>query len=136
MKKFLVLFTLAFFVIGITSMNAQPPKKKAVAVSKNAVDKTRGANPNIKQDEPTTDVAMAKPSKNRGDYCTISISNTTGYYVKVYLDGYYKGTLGPYESGTVTAYSGYKTLYCITAGGTYDWSAAGNCDGTFSFTLN
>lgn len=139
MKKLFVMMTLVVFAVATTKINAQPPaNKKLVEVDAKKVDKSRGtnmANPNIKSDAPTTDIAAKKPTKTRGTYCTVYLTNYTGYYVKVYLDGYYKGTLGPYESGEVTAYSGYKTVYCITTGGTYDWSAAGDCDGSYYFNL-
>jgi hypothetical protein len=109
--------------------------KKPVSVSKNKVESMRGTNPNIKSEAPSTDVEMAKPSKSRGS-CTIGFVNNTGYYVKVYVDGTYKGTLAPYESGSVTVYDGYTSIYCITTGGTYDWKASGQCTGTYTFTLN
>lgn len=120
-------------MLAVTFSMAQTPKK--IDVKKEKVTATRGANPKIKMDEPSADKEMAKPSATRGS-CTIAFSNSTGYYVKVYVDGNYKGTLGPYESGTVTVYSGYTTIYCITTGGTYDWSAAGNCDGSYTYNLN
>src|SRR5438552_4158314 len=125
MKK--VLVTVVFALLCFTFSFAQTPMKKDVMKQK--VTAMRGANPKIKMDAPTIDKEMAKPSATRGS-CAIAFSNSTGYYVKIYVDGNYKGTLAPYESGTVTVYSGYTTIYCITTGGTYDWSAAGNCDGS------
>ncbi len=120
-------------MFALTATYAQA--KKNVSVAKNKVEATRGENKNIKSDVPSTDVEAAKPSKTRGT-CTVAFTNNTGYYVKIYLDGTYKGTLSPYESGSVTVYSGYTTIYCITTGGTYDWSAAGNCEGTYTYALN
>jgi hypothetical protein len=131
MKKVFLTFVIAIFAIAVT--NAQP--KKDMAVAKKKVDATRGANPNIKSEAPSTDVEAPKPSKTRGS-CTVQFNNNTGYYVKVYVDGTYKGTLSPYEAGTVTVYSGYTTIYCITTGGTYDWTASGNCEGTYTYNLN
>ncbi|MCX6189697.1 MAG: hypothetical protein NTW54_08880 [Bacteroidetes bacterium] len=131
MKK--VFLTLVIAMFALTATYAQG--KKDVAVTKKKVEATRGANTNIKVDVPSTDVEAPKPSKTRGT-CTVAFTNNTGYYVKVYLDGTYKGTLSPYESGSVTVYSGYTTIYCITTGGTYDWSAAGNCEGTYTYALN
>ena len=130
MKK--VFLTLFIAMFALTATYAQV---RGVDVAKKKVDATRGANPNIKSDVPSTDKEMAKPSKTRGS-CTVAFTNNTGYYVKVYIDGTYKGTLAPYESGSVTVYSGYTTIYCITTGGTYDWSAAGNCEGTYTYKLN
>ncbi len=131
MKK--VLLTLVIALLAFTVTNAQG--KKEVPVAKQKVEATRGANPKIKSDVPSTDVEAPKPAATRGS-CTVAFTNNTGYYVKIYLDGNYKGTLSPYESGSVTVYSGYTTIYCITTGGTYDWSAAGNCEGTYTYNLN
>lgn len=103
-------------------------------VSKHVDAAKKIKNPNIKSEAPGTDVEAPRPSATRGN-CTVSFSNSTGYYVKVYIDGNYKGTLAPYESGSVTVYSGYTTVYCITTGGTYDWSASGDCSGTYVFDI-
>lgn len=131
MKKVLLTVIIALFAVTATFAQA----KKGVEVTKQKVEATRGTNANIKSDVPSTDVEAPKPSKTRGS-CTVAFTNNTGYYVKVYIDGTYKGTLSPYESGSVTVYSGYTTIYCITTGGTYDWSAAGNCEGTYTYALN
>ncbi len=131
MKKVLLTVIIALFAVTATFAQA----KKSVEVAKQKVEATRGTNANIKSDVPSTDVEAPKPSKTRGS-CTVAFTNNTGYYVKVYIDGTYKGTLSPYESGSVTVYSGYTTIYCITTGGTYDWSAAGNCEGTYTYALN
>lgn len=131
MKK--VFLTLVIALLAFTVTNAQG--KKEIPVAKQKVEATRGENAKIKSDVPSTDVEAPKPSKTRGS-CTVAFTNNTGYYVKIYIDGNYKGTLSPYESGSVTVYSGYTTIYCITTGGTYDWSAAGNCEGTYTYNLN
>jgi hypothetical protein len=134
MKRFLFILSLICFIAASIKVTAQPPKIQKVMVAKHVDAAKKAKNPNIKAEEPSTDVEMKKPDANRGS-CTVNLSNSTGYYVKVYIDGNYKGTLAPYESGTVTVYSGYTTVYCITTGGTYDWSAQGNCDGSYSFDI-
>jgi hypothetical protein len=130
-----ILFTLSLicFIGASVSMNAQQKIQK-VMVAKHVDAAKKAKNPNIKAEMPATDVEAKKPEINRGS-CTVSFSNSTGYYVKIYVDGNYKGTLAPYESGTVTVTSGYTTVYCITTGGTYDWSAQGSCDGSYSFDI-
>ncbi len=134
MKRILTLLSFVAFLAFAVGANAQPPKKQKVMVAKHVDAAKKAKNPNIKTEEPAADVEATKPSATRGS-CTVSFSNSTGYYVKVYVDGNYKGTLAPYESGNVTVYSGYTTVYCITTGGTYDWSAQGNCDGSYSFDI-
>ncbi len=126
-----IFLTIVITIFALTASYSQ--SKNGEVVSKTKVDATRGANPNIKYDVPTTDVEAPKTSKTRGG-CTVLFVNNSGYYVKVYVEGYYRGTLSPYESFSVTSY-GYTTIYCITTGGTYDWSAEGNCE-TYTFTLN
>jgi len=119
----------------ITNSYAQG-QKKTVDVKGNKVEKARGANPNIKVDVPTTDKPVPKPEKARGEYCSVVFNNNTGYYINIYVDGYYKGTLAPWDRGSVTVYAGYKTIYCITTGGTRDWAAAGECSTTYIYNLN
>jgi hypothetical protein len=128
-----ILFTLALICFIGASVNAQQKIQK-VMVAKHVDAAKKAKNPNIKAEAPSSDVEAKKPDMTRGS-CIVSFSNSTGYYVKIYVDGNYKGTLAPYESGSVTVYSGYTTVYCITTGGTYDWSAQGNCDGTYSFDI-
>ena len=106
-------------------------KKVARTVKAAAVEVNRSSNPNIKTDAPTTDVAE---SKSRGA-CSIYFSNYTGYYVNIYVDGYYKGQLSPWGGGTVVVGDGYTSIYCITAGKTLEWSDAGNCYGSYTFRL-
>ena len=134
MKRILFILTTFCFIAFSFSANAQTQKKQKIMVAKHVDKEKQTKNPNIKTEAPTTDSEVAKPSATRGS-CTVSFSNSTGYYVKVYIDGNYKGTLAPYESGSVTVYSGYTTIYCITTGGTYDWSAQGDCSGTYVFDI-
>lgn len=137
MKKIkisLVVLFVAMLGLALTS-NAQTQKKKqiTVEVQGKAVEKNRGANPNIKVDMPTVDKPVAK---NRGaDDCTITLDNYTGLYIKVYVDGYYKGTLDAWGKGTVSVGSGYTTVYCISAGGTQEWATDGNCEGYYYFKI-
>lgn len=125
-------FALATLTLSPGSAHAQSKSKKVVDVIGKTAPKSRGANPNIKSDEPKVDKPVAKP---RGTTCSVDFDNFTGLYVKVYVDGYYKGTLGPYEDGNVTVGSGYTSIYCISTGGTTEWSAKGNCDGGYVFNL-
>ena len=128
-----ILCTICFLAFSI-NVKAQPQKKPKVMAAKHVDAAKKVKNPNIKSEAPATDAEIPKPAITRGS-CTVSFSNSTGYYVKVYIDGNYKGTLAPYESGSVTVYSGYTTVYCITTGGTYDWSAQGDCSGTYAFDI-
>jgi hypothetical protein len=134
MKRILFILTTICLMAISFAATAQPQKKHKVMVAKHVEAAKKIKNPNIKTEAPATDVEVVKPSITRGS-CTVSFSNSTGYYVKVYVDGNYKGTLAPYENASVTVYSGYTTVYCITTGGTYDWSAQGDCSGTYVFDI-
>lgn len=134
MKK-LLLITVLFFVV---TMNSFAQEKETKKIEGTKVEKTRGDNPNIKTDFvcDAPDVAVPKPAATRGSYCTINVDNYTGYSVKVYVDGDFKGWVYPWEEGAVTVYGGYTTVYCITSGGTYEWSAAGDCNSYYNFELH
>lgn len=135
MKKITSSLILLFAVLFTLSMSAQAQAKKkvvTVSVKGKAVEKSRGANSNIKMDMPTTDKPVAK---SRGADCSVMFDNYTGLFIKIYVDGSYRGTLDAFGKGSVTVNSGYTTIYCISAGGTREWSADGNCDGTYSYKL-
>ncbi|MDD5571961.1 MAG: hypothetical protein PHD97_12495 [Bacteroidales bacterium] len=136
MKK-AVLFVFAAAIFFCTSNTfGQTKEKKSVDVNSAKVEKSRGENPNIKQGRPTTDTPVAQPEKTRGDNCILGFDNYTGYYIDVYVDGIYRGTLDPWESeNRVTLSAGYKTIYCVTTGGTYEWKNSGNCESYFYFKL-
>jgi hypothetical protein len=131
----IILSIIFFFAATILSTN-YAQEKKSVDVKAKKVETSRGENPNIKFSVPKTDDnPEAKPEKERGAYCGIDFKNYTGYYIDIYVNGYYKGTLGPWADGSVTVYSGYTTIYCITTGGTLEWSDAGGCDYYFTYKL-
>ena len=61
MKK--LMFALALACFAYTATQAKDdPKKIEVKVTRHAVEKTRGANANIKVDEPTKDVELTRPA--------------------------------------------------------------------------
>lgn len=137
MKNQLV-FCLALLLSMLANhtMQAQDKKpEKNVTVQGKAVAKTRGANPNIKNDEPTVDKPVPRPAASRGVACQVHFDNYTGLYIKIYVDGDFKGTLAPWDDGYVTVGSGYTRIYCISTGGTREWNASGNCDGEYRYTL-
>jgi len=132
MKKFLLFAFVCILSVGvINTATAQKKDVKKVNVMGVKKEKSRGADPNIKQDRPTSDVVK---EKSRGA-CSVNFYNHTGYTINVYMDGVFWGTLAPYASGNVTDGSGYTRIYCVTAGGTYSWSASGNCDHAYQYDL-
>ncbi|RZL35965.1 MAG: hypothetical protein EOO96_07955 [Pedobacter sp.] len=130
-KNLIVCAMIAFMAVAFSSTSAFAQKK--VDVKSTAVAKSRGANPNIKVDAPTSD---AKPVvKSRGTTCSVKFDNFTGLYIKVYVDGYYKGTLDAWGAGTVTVASGYTTIYAVSVGGTREWKASGECSTSYVYSL-
>ncbi len=131
MKKTILSIFVAGCLMLAFSTTASAQKDVKVKLEARVVDFNRGANPNIKGEEPTTDKPEAKP---RGT-CSVYFDNYSGLYVKVYVDGYYRGTLSPYGSFTVNVADGYTEIYCISTGGTRDWAATGNCTGKYIYSL-
>lgn len=134
MKQLILGILVSCFMLGAaTTSYSQKVKPVTRDIKAKTVEASRGANTNIKSDAPTTDNAVAQ---SRGAAsCSIYFSNYTGYYVNVYVDGYYKGQLSPWGGGTVVVGDGYTSIYCITAGRTLEWSDAGNCYGSYTFRL-
>ncbi|TCC91563.1 hypothetical protein EZ428_07305 [Pedobacter frigiditerrae] len=130
-KNLFVCAMIAFMAVAFSSTSAFA--QKTVEVKSTAAVKSRGANPKIKVDAQASD---AKPVvKSRGAACSVKFDNYTGLYVKVYVDGYYKGTVSPWSAGTVTVGDGYTTIYCVSAGGTREWNASGDCRTSYVYTL-
>lgn len=96
--------------------------------------KSKGSNPKIIVDIPTTD-AHPVP-KSRGTTTTINFDNYTGLFVKMYVDGNYKGTIDAWGKATITVKSGYTSVYLVSVGGTREWNASpGNTSAVWNYTL-
>ena len=130
MKKTIFGILAAGCMLLAFSTTASAQKKVVVKVTSQAVEASRGTNSNIKSGAPTTDV---QETQSRGT-CMIDFTNYTGYYINIYVDGYYKGQLSPYGKGTVYVGDGYTTIYGLSAGGTVEWpTKGGNCSGYYSY---
>jgi hypothetical protein len=128
-----VLLLIVLFFFGATlSTDTFAQEKKTVKVTAGEV-KNKDENPNIKSKAPSTDDNPAP--KPKGALCQIDFTNYTGYYVDIYVNGYYKGTVSPWGQYPVDVYAGYTSIYCITAGGTLEWSNEGSCDYYFIYEL-
>ncbi len=131
MKKMIIGIFVSACMLFAFSTTSHAQKKVTRDVKAAVVEGTRSSNPNIKSQAPTTDEAQPK---SRGT-CSIYFSNYTGYYINIYVDGYYRGQLSPWGGGTVSVSDGYTTIYCLSAGGTREWSDAGTCSGYYTFRL-
>jgi hypothetical protein len=128
----LLALLLLFCPTGAFAQTTPGLPKKTVEVKAKAVVKSRGANPNIKQEMPTTDTPRAK---SRGAKCKAHFDNQTPYFVKIYVDGIFAGVVGPESKLELSVDSTYKTIYCITPGSSYEWSAEGGGNSEFTFKL-
>jgi len=62
-----------------------------------------GEDPSIKQPEIKNDPARPAPDpreKTRGSYCRVVVYNYTGWYARIYVDGYCIGAVSPYGSSS------------------------------------
>ncbi len=117
MKK--QIFLLAFLLaagIGFSGY-AQPGKPK---LKKETVEAKPIATPDANVDglqRPINDKNKpAPPSTSRGDvygpdYSDVVIDNWTGYYLDIYINGNYRGTVSPYDKKVTWAIPGTNTLY-------------------------
>jgi hypothetical protein len=59
-----------------------------------------GADTNIKTDRAPNDPSnQATKPAGKGRGCSVEVSNETGWYVDIYVNGVYTGTVGPWGSG-------------------------------------
>jgi hypothetical protein len=135
MKKIL-LINLVVLMFSFNAL-AQDKEVKMVDVEGTEVTKSRGENPNIKNEfvYGAEDVKAEKPAASRGANCTVNIDNDSGYDVYVYVDGDYYGWVGAWREGAVTVRGGFTTVYCITTGGSYEWKTSGNCNSYFNYRI-
>lgn len=134
MKKYLFI---AMAVVGLTfaasteaSAQKAPTKKVAVYGKKSTSDGSMSA--------PTTDEPRAKKDKKRGS-CYVWFDNYTGYYVDIWVEGYYQGRLSPYATSVridVWTPGNWTKWTARTAGGTYSWSNDSYCNDSRQFTIN
>jgi hypothetical protein len=135
MKRSILLSVLmiVFAFATINSASAQEVKN----LFKDKVKVARGTNPDLKDKAACEmpDVEKPNPTQTRGSWCTIQFDNWTGYYINIWVDGYYQGQLAPWSEGYVDVIAGWTKVYCETSGGTYYWSSEGSCSGTHYFKL-
>lgn len=115
-KQILLLAILVTAGMGI-QVNAQNEKPK---LKKETVDAKPVTTPDPKVDglqRPVNDKNNPAPvSTSRGDvygpdYSDVLIDNWTGYYIDIYVNGNYRGTVSPYEKRVTWAIPGTNTLY-------------------------
>jgi len=132
MRKTILIILTSTFMLLVFSSNTFAQKRVPLKIESKAVEANRGSNPHIKEEAPVTDKREPKIENE----CIIYFDNYSGLYIKVYVDGYYKGTISPYGAMNVSAPDGYTEVYLISAGGTRDWEVNGGCcNGRYTYSL-
>jgi len=126
MKRILLAaFTLIALTFASTDASAQKTTKKKEKVSLQASSTPSAEVAALKR----PDNVKGKPAaKKRGDvygsnYSDIIVDNWTGYYLDVYVDGTYRGSISPYGDKTTWAVPGRTTIYvkAVFSDGSYYW---------------
>lgn len=125
-KTLLFLLLTVLTVSSLTSISfAQEDGDKELTIKEQS-SKSRGgeADENVKQGKPTNDPSMTTEradEKTRASNTKIVVQNYTGWYVDVYNDGYYEGTIGPYQDGYFYDFGDVINLYAkaVFDDGTY-----------------
>lgn len=133
-----ILMTLAFLIVAgpsnsfSSSMAGQKPDKKGSTQSKGKVgkvhaEKGRGgaSDENIKQDRQPNDSSKPAPAPpNKGgerskgqSSCMVVVDNRTGFYVDIYVDGTFRGTVGPWGDSYCYTGAGSTRLYGVATFG-------------------
>lgn len=115
----LLFLVLAIVLPGsLTTAQGQKSKQKVIEL-KAQKPTTRGDDPNIKNDTETNDPnsELAAPqqkggAKTRGGgACEVRFDNRTRWFVKLYVDGTYRGTISPYGDGIAYTGAGPTRVY-------------------------
>jgi hypothetical protein len=121
-------FTLVLIVLMIVALSSPlsliaQEKKAAPEVVKAKAQSSRGTgeDPNIKSGSDKNDPKSNTPAPSykggtaaRGSgpgVCGVRADNYTRYIIKVYVDGSYRGAVGPFDNGTVFVGNGATTFY-------------------------
>lgn len=116
-KQIFLLAFLLFAGVGLTTygQNTKKPKLKTETVDAKPVSTT---DPKVDAlQRPVNDKNKpAAPTTSRGDvfgadYSDVVVDNWTGYYVDIYVNGNYRGTVSPYDKRVTWAIPGTNTLY-------------------------
>lgn len=135
MKRVLLLSTVLCLTLIFTGLNnvfSQDRDKTIKEIKSKDVVKTRNYNAHIQFGAPKNDKNPQPAPANKGGEevadlveLDVVVDNFTGYYVEVYIDGVYKGTVSDWGTLNFTVQEPYTKLYCITSGGTKDWLVKG-----------
>jgi hypothetical protein len=136
MKKMtpVLMMIMTFLMSNISISSAQNKDEKIIETVGVKVVNTRGADTNINLTRPIIDDTVPKPKAVSPKECTVSIVNETGYYIDIYVDNRYAGTIGPWENREkwVTL---WIDLFAKSIGGSMTWGPIkSQCDRIWKLT--
>lgn len=149
-----LLFLVATFLGSMSPDTTAAQTKKAGAakakVDKDHAQKSRGAggaDENIKNDSDANDPGKQMPApaakggeKSKGqDACAVVIDNRSAWYIRIYVDGTYRGTIAPWGDSYCYTGAGETQLYAVatfTTGEKYTWGPRTvGCFGRYTWQL-
>jgi len=114
---FTFLLVLAYFFTSNTVIFTQDKPEKTIETiyqkgtgdDANVISKDKKNDPNDKSQIPAW---KDESSKGPGyDPCEVTLKNYTSWYIDIYIDGYYQGTIGPWEDRYTYTGTGTTKLY-------------------------
>jgi len=88
-------------------LKAQKPTTRGAEKDPNIISDSQTNDPNAKIDPPES---KGGP-KARGGSCEVRFDNSTKYLIKLYIDGKYRGTIGPFDDAVGYALPGETRVY-------------------------
>lgn len=128
MRKILMLSFLAVSLTITSHAQETKPKKESKVIEASAKSEKNAEVAKLKEATNNKKSAAVTKDKNSGpvygpDYCDVVVDNYTNLYIKIWVDGEYKGLVAPYGKVTVAAIPGRTKLYCRADfdDGSYKW---------------
>jgi hypothetical protein len=136
----LVLLFLAATFLGPMSPDTTAAQTKKAGAAKAKVEKDHaqksrgagGADENIKNDSDANDPGKQMPApgakggeKSKGQAsCAVVVDNRSAWYIRIYVDGTYRGTIAPWGDSYCYTGAGDTQLYAVatfTTGEKFTW---------------
>jgi hypothetical protein len=144
--KYRFLLVAALLMVGI-GFNVQAQKTD---LKKETIETKASTTPNaevaaLKRPANDKSKPAAAPKKAMGevygsDYSDVVIDNWTGYYIDIYVNGNFRGTIAPYDEKVTWAIPGSNTLYgkaTFRDGTYYYWGPKSTVTGySYTWKLN
>ena len=125
-KSFCIFILMLSFTI-VYSQNS-----KTIEIKGSTITKTRGLNTLTKNVDDKNPVISPA---NNNSIINVVIDNSTGYYVDLFIDNIYKGTIAGWGKSTICLTKPFKNIYCKTSGDTKEWTKVGDFKASTSFKL-